>query len=157
MGKTLVICFSAEGRTLKVAKILAETVDADLYEIEAEKKYTKNDLDWMSLKSRTVLELKDPSSRPAIKKTLTNLEEYDRIYLGYPIWKFLEPPIIRTFLETYDLKGKEVALFCTSDQSGIVKSVNDIKENYPDLNIIGSRRFSISPTPRIIRMWTDTL
>lgn len=157
MSKTLVACFSAYGKTMKVAKLLAETIGADLFEIEPEKKYSNVDLDWMSTKSRVVLEMKDPNFRPAIKNKIENFDEYDKIFLGYPIWKFLCPQIISAFIESYDFSGKEVYLFCTSDQSGIGKSATDLQQRYPKLNVVSTRRFSISPTPRIIRMWTDTL
>lgn len=157
MGKTLVACFSAYGKTLKVGKMLAETIGADFFEIEPAKKYQNVDLDWMSTKSRVVLEMKDPNFRPEIKSKVENFDQYDRIFLGYPIWKFICPQIISTFIESYDFAGKEVYLFCTSDQSGIGKSATDLKDRYPKLNIVSTKRFSISPTPRIIRMWTDTL
>lgn len=157
MGKTLVACFSAYGKTLKVGKMLAETIGADFFEIEPAKKYQNVDLDWMSTKSRVVLEMKDPKFRPEIKNRVEDFDQYDKIFIGYPIWKFICPQIISTFIESYDFSGKEVYLFCTSDQSGIGKSATDLKDRYPKLNIASTKRFSISPTPRIIRMWTDTL
>ena len=138
MGKTLVACFSAYGKTLKVGKMLAETIGADFFEIEPAKKYQNVDLDWMSTKSRVVLEMKDPSFRPEIKSKVEDFDQYDKIFIGYPIWKFICPQIISTFIESYD--------FAT-----------DLKDRYPKLNIVSTKRFSISPTPRIIRMWTDTL
>lgn len=157
MGKTLVACFSAEGKTMRVAKLLAERAQADLYEIMPAKKYEKNDLDWMSTKSRVILEMKDPACRPELKETVENFGEYDKIFLGYPIWKFDAPRVIYSFLESVDYKGKNIVLFCTSDQSGIGKSSKALQAAYPDLKVVGERRFSISPTPMMMDDWIKKL
>ena len=149
--------FSAEGKTARVAKLLAKQAQADLFEITPAKKYEKNDLDWMSTKSRVILELKDPSCRPELKNTIENFEEYDKIFIGYPIWKFGAPQIINSFLESVNYKGKNIVLFCTSDQSGIGKSSKALQETYPDLKITGERRFSISPTPMLMDDWLKAL
>ena len=121
MSKTLVAYFSASGVTEKKAKLLAEVTGGDLFEIEPTERYTQADLDWMDKKSRSTLEMKDPSSRPAIAKKVADMDAYDTVYVGFPIWWYVEPSIINTFLESYDFSGKTVIPFCTSGGSGTGK------------------------------------
>ena len=133
--KKLVAYFSASGVTADRAKKLAETVGADLYEIEPKEKYTRADLNWMDKKSRSSVEMKDKTSRPALAKTDDNFSEYDLVYIGFPIWWYTAPTIINTFLETYDLSGKIIVLFATSGGSGIDRAVKDLRNQYPQLDI----------------------
>ena len=121
MSKTLVAYFSASGVTEKKAKLLAEVTGGDLFEIEPTERYTQADLNWMDKKSRSTLEMKDPSSRPAIAKKVADMDAYDTVYVGFPIWWYVEPSIINTFLESYDFSGKTVIPFCTSGGSGTGK------------------------------------
>ncbi len=131
MNKTLVAYFSCTGDTKLVAEKINNIVQGILYEIIPEEPYTKEDLDWTNKNSRTSIEMADNSSRPAIKKTLKNNEEYNTIYLGFPIWWYVAPTIINTFLESYDFKNKKIVIFCTSGSSGITNAYNKLKEQYP--------------------------
>ena len=118
MSKKLVAYFSASGTTAKLAKDLAGAMDADLYEIKPAVPYTKADLNWMNPKARSTVEMKDKSSRPAIADRDAHVEDYDVIFVGFPIWWYVAPTIINTFLESYDFSGKKVVLFATSGSSG---------------------------------------
>ena len=121
MSKTLVAYFSASGVTEKKAQILAQVTGGDLFEIEPAVPYTSADLNWMDKKSRSTLEMNDPSSRPEIAKKVADMDAYDTVYVGFPIWWYVEPSIINTFLESYDFSGKTVVPFCTSGGSGTGK------------------------------------
>ena len=134
MNKTLVAYFSASGVTEKVAKELAETAGADLYEIKPLQRYTEADLDWHDKKSRSSVEMADKSSRPAITNKLTNMDQYEIIYVGFPIWWYTCPTIINTFMESYDFKGKTVIPFATSGGSTIDKACKELKASYPQIN-----------------------
>ena len=119
MSKKLVAYFSASGVTASLAKNLAAAIDADLFEIEPEVKYTKADLDWTNKKSRSSVEMNDKLSRPAVAKKLGNISEYDEVFVGFPIWWYIAPTIVNTFLEGYDLAGKTIIPFATSGGSGM--------------------------------------
>lgn len=119
MSKKLVAYFSASGVTAAIAKNLAAAIDADLFEIEPEVKYTKADLDWTNKKSRSSVEMNDKMSRPAVAKKLGNMSEYDEVFVGFPIWWYIAPTIVNTFLEGYDLAGKTIIPFATSGGSGM--------------------------------------
>ena len=108
MNKRLVAYFSASGVTAKVAENLADAIGADIFEIQPEVPYTKADLNWMDKKSRSTIEMSDPNSRPAIATKRDNMDEYDTIFVGFPIWWYVAPTIINTFLESYNLKGKTI-------------------------------------------------
>ena len=122
MNRKLVAYFSASGVTAKVAETLSETIGADLFAIEPKVPYTKADLDWMDKNSRSTLEMKDPASRPEIARVRDNMEEYDTVFVGFPIWWYVAPTIINTFLESYDLTGKTIIPFATSGGSGMGKT-----------------------------------
>lgn len=119
MSKKLVAYFSASGVTASLAKNLAAAIDADLFEIEPEVKYTKADLDWTNKKSRSSVEMNDKLSRPAVAKKFGNISEYDEVFVGFPIWWYIAPTIVNTFLEGYDLAGKTIIPFATSGGSGM--------------------------------------
>lgn len=121
MSQTLVTYFSASGVTANAAKILAQAAGADLYEIKPEVPYTRADLNWMDKKSRSTVEMNDPSSRPAINGKIERMEQYQNIFVGFPVWWYREPSIIDTFLESYDFTGKRIILFATSGGSGLGK------------------------------------
>ena len=121
-NRILVAYFSATGTTRKVSEEIARLSDGELFEIEAQEPYTVEDLNWMDTKSRSTLEMKDASARPAIAKTAPNMDAYDTVILGYPIWWGAAPRIIDTFLESYDFSGKTIYPFCTSGGSGIGRS-----------------------------------
>ena len=122
MNRKLVAYFSASGVTAKVAETLSETMGADLFAIEPKIPYTKADLDWMDKNSRSTLEMKDPTSRPEIARVRDNMEEYDTVFVGFPIWWYVAPTIINAFLESYDLTGKTIIPFATSGGSGMGKT-----------------------------------
>ena len=134
MKKILVAYFSASGVTEGVAKQLAGVTGGDLHKIQPEQPYTDADLDWHDKQSRSSVEMKDKSSRPAITNKLANMQDYDVIYVGFPIWWYTCPTIINTFMEAYDFKGKTVIPFATSGGSSIKKTCEDLKTAYPDVN-----------------------
>ncbi len=117
-GKRLVAYFSASGVTARAARSLAQVAGADLFEIVPEEPYTAADLDWRNRRSRSSLEEKDPSARPAVGGRVDNMDAYDTVFVGFPIWWGHEPAIVDTFLEQYDLSGKTVVPFATSGGSG---------------------------------------
>lgn len=127
MPKKLVAYFSAGGVTKKVSERLAAAAGADLFEIEPAVPYTVADLDWTNKKSRSSVEMNDPSSRPEIARRLDSLEEYDTVFLGFPIWWYVAPTITNTFLESYDFAGKTIIPFATSGGSGLGKTVEVLK------------------------------
>lgn len=135
-SKTLVAYFSATGTTRAVAEDLARVTGADLLEITPSVKYTEADLDWRDSHSRSSLEMKDRSSRPALasSKAKLKMERYDRVFIGFPIWWYTAPTLINTFVESVDLKGKKVYLFATSGSSDIDKACSDFRELYPDID-----------------------
>ncbi len=136
--KVLVTYFSASGVTRGVAEKIAKAANADIAEIVPEKRYTDADLNWQDKNSRSSVEMKDKSSRPAIKKNISNIGDYETIYIGFPIWWYTAPTIINTFIESYDLSGKNIVLFATSGGSGIDRAARDLKASYPNLNFIKS-------------------
>ena len=132
--KVLVAYFSASGVTEGVAKQLADLTGGDLHKIQPEQPYTEADLDWRDKQSRSSVEMQDKNSRPAITDKLVNMQDYDVVYVGFPIWWYTAPTIINTFMESYDFKGKTVIPFATSGGSDIKKACEDLKAAYPDLN-----------------------
>ena len=136
MGKKLVAYFSASGTTRKVAEMIAETTAADLYEILPKQPYTKADLDWLDKKSRSSVELRDKKFRPDIKDLDAQTDKYDEVILGFPIWWYVAPTIINTFLESYDFSGKKIVLFATSGGSGFGNTVKELMPSAPNANIV---------------------
>jgi len=132
--KTLVVYFSATGTTKAAAEKLAEVAGANLHEIQPEQPYTDADLDWHDKQSRSSVEMNDKSSRPAIKNKVENIEKYDTIYIGFPIWWYIAPTIINTFLEQYNLEGKTVIPFFTSGSSGKGKTLDFLRPSAPKAN-----------------------
>ena len=131
MSKTLVAYFSASGVTARTAKEIAEAVGGDLYEIRPAQPYTSVDLNWMDKKSRSTLEMNDPACRPAIAEPVEHMEQYDTVFVGFPIWWYVEPRIVDTFLESYDFSGKTVIPFATSGGSGIGKAEESLRAQCP--------------------------
>lgn len=142
MNKILVSYFSATGVTKEVAKKIAEAVDGDLFEIEPIKKYTKQDLDWRDELSRSSIEMSDKTSRPEIVNKISDIENYDTILIGFPIWWYTVPTIINTFIEENDLNSKNIYIFVTSGGTGVSNAFNDLKRNYPNLHFINAKRFT---------------
>ncbi|MBQ2954870.1 MAG: NAD(P)H-dependent oxidoreductase [Clostridia bacterium] len=131
MNKTLVAYFSASGVTGSAARTLADALNADLYEIAPAVPYTDADLDWRNMNSRSSLEMKDKTSRPEIADTPVNIEDYDTILVGFPIWWYVAPTIVNAFLEKHDFSGKKIILFATSGGSGFGKTVESLKDSAP--------------------------
>ena len=158
MTKTLVAYFSATGTTAQAAKLLAKAAGADLYEIRPAVPYTKADLNWMDDKSRSSLEMHDPSSRPAIAGRAENMDAYDRIFLGFPIWWYVAPAMINSFLESYDFSGKTIILFATSGGSGFGKTVEELKNSVsPTVRIIEGRLLNGRFSERELAEWVKSL
>lgn len=134
MSRKLVAYFSATGTTERAAKKLANELAADLFEIRPVQPYTDADLDWMNKKSRSSVEMKDLSSRPAVADKVDHMEQYDVVYVGFPVWWYRAPTIINTFMESYDLTGKRIVLFATSGGSTIDSSEKEMKKQYPALS-----------------------
>ena len=132
MGKkSLVAYFSASGVTAKAAEKIAAAAGADLYEIQPEEPYTPADLNWMDKKSRSTVEMNDPKCRPAIAEAVEDMEQYDTVWIGFPVWWYVEPRIVDTFLESYDFAGKKMIPFATSGGSGIQKAEKSLREHCP--------------------------
>ena len=158
MSKKLVAYFSASGVTAKVADMLADAVGADIYEICPEVPYTKADLNWMDKKSRSTIEMNDRTSRPAIADKNAKVEQYDTIFLGFPIWWYRAPGIINTFLESYNFSGKKIILFATSGGSKFGKTVEELKVSVPaTCEIIEGKLLNGKQTIPAIRNWTEAL
>ena len=136
MSKILVAYFSASGVTKKVAEKLAALVNADIHEIKPKVPYTKADLNWMDKKSRSSVEMGNKSFRPEIVKDDLDLSQYDTILVGFPIWWYVAPTIINTFLESYDFAGKKIVLFATSGGSGFGNTVKELKPSAPGAEIM---------------------
>ena len=131
MSKTLVAYFSASGVTARAAKEIAQAVGADLYEIRPAEPYTEADLNWMDKRSRSTIEMNDPACRPAIAEPAEHMEQYDTLFVGFPIWWYVEPRIVDTFLESYDFSGKTLIPFATSGGSGIGKAEKSLQAHCP--------------------------
>lgn len=155
--KTLVAYFSASGITASVAKEVASAANADLYEIKPRVRYTSADLNWMDKKSRSSVEMSNPASRPEIVKDLPDLSQYDTVIIGFPIWWYVAPTIINTFLESGDFSGKKIALFATSGGSGFGKTVQNLKPSVDASAQFVSEKLLNGATPADIKAWVDTL
>ena len=136
MTKILVAYFSASGVTKKTAEKLASAAKADIYEIRPAVPYTRADLNWMDKKSRSSVEMGNKSFRPEIVKDDLDLSQYDTILVGFPIWWYVAPTIINTFLESYDFAGKKIVLFATSGGSGFGNTVKELKPSAPEAEIV---------------------
>lgn len=158
MSKKLVAYFSASGVTANVGKTLAKAIGADLYEIKPEIPYTKADLNWMDKNSRSSVEMKDKTYRPAISDKNAKIEEYDVIFIGFPIWWYVAPTIINTFLESYDFSNKTIVLFATSGGSGFGKTVQELKSSVSSTaNIIEGRLLNGGITETALASWVESL
>ena len=136
MAKKLVAYFSASGVTKKVAEMISEVSGYELYEIKPKQAYTKADLNWMDKNSRSSVEMKDKKFRPEIITKDIEMSDYDEIILGFPIWWYVAPTIINTFLEAYDFSGKKISLFATSGGSGFGNTVSELKPSAPNADIV---------------------
>lgn len=156
MTKTLVAYFSASGTTASVAAKVAVAANADIFEIEPAVRYTNEDLNWMDKKSRSSVEMNDKSFRPKIIKKELDTMKYDRILLGFPIWWYVAPTIINTFLESYDFSGKKIVLFATSGGSDFGNTVEELKTSAQGAEIIEGKRLNHA-TKEDIENWINSL
>lgn len=155
--KILVAYFSASGVTARVAKKLAEAIGADLYEIEPEVPYSSADLDWHDKKSRSSIEMSDATSRPAIKGKAVDTEQYDLVFIGFPIWWYVAPTIINTFLEAYDLSGKTIVPFATSGGSGMGKTNEKLAPSCPGATLLKGKMLNGSVSDEELKAWAESL
>lgn len=156
MKKRLVAYFSASGTTKKTAEMLAEAAKADLHEITPKVPYTRADLDWMNKKSRSSVEMKDKKIRPEITEENLDISAYDEILLGFPIWWYVAPTIINTFLEKYDLSGKKIILFATSGGSGFGNTLQELQLSAPGAELVEGRLLNRAGRQEI-EDWVKTL
>ena len=156
MSKKLIAYFSASGTTKKVAEMISEAAGADLYEIKPKVLYTKADLDWMNKKSRSSVEMSDKKIRPELDDSDAHIENYDEIVLGFPIWWYVAPTIINTFLESYDFGGKRIVLFATSGGSGFGNTVKELQVSASDA-VITEGRLLNRGTKQEISEWAKSL
>lgn len=157
MSRKLVAYFSASGVTAKVAETLAEAIGADIYEIEPAAPYSKADLDWTNQKSRSSVEMSDPTSRPAIACKRDNMDDYDTVFVGFPIWWYVAPTIINTFLESYDLTGKTIIPFATSGGSGMGETNEHLASSCKGAKLIEGKVFNHSTSHKELVAWVDGL
>lgn len=154
MSKTLIAYFSASGVTERVAKVLADEAKADLYSIRPAEPYTEADLNWQDKNSRSSKEMRDKDFRPALADKHANIQDYDTVFLGFPIWWYVAPTIINTFLESYDFSGKTIILFATSGGSGFGETVQSLKHSVDSSAVIREGRvFSGRVNEASIREW----
>lgn len=155
MSKKLVAYFSASGVTAALAKNLAAAIDADLFEIEPEVKYTKADLDWTNKNSRSSVEMNDKLSRPAVAKKLGNMSEYDEVFVGFPIWWYIAPTIVNTFLEGYDLAGKTIIPFATSGGSGMGETNEYLSNSCKGAKLVEGKVFRRNADADELKKWAE--
>ena len=154
--RQLVAYFSASGTTKKVAEKLAKAIGADIFEINPEVPYTKADLNWLSKKSRSSVEMSDTSCRPAIAESIDNMADYDTLFVGFPVWWYREPSIIDTFMESYDFTGKTVVPFCTSGGSGLGESGANMQALAPGAKLGIGERFKGRVSEEELAAWAST-
>ena len=155
MSKKLVCYFSASGTTKKVAQKISNILESDLFEIEPSEKYTSNDLDWTNKESRSSIEMANDNSRPNIKERVTNINDYDTIIIGFPVWWYREPSIIDTFIEENSLEGKKVYIFITSGGSSVDSSLESLRKKYKNINFVAGKRFTSNVVKSEITDWIN--
>ena len=154
----LVAYFSASGSTRKLANTLAEVIGADTYEIKPATPYTGRDLNWNNSQSRSSVEMADINSRPALADKAAKISDYDTIFIGFPIWWYVAPHIINSFLESYDFSGKTIVLFATSGGSGFGETLNQLKPSCADsVNWIVGQVFRGRVDKSAVSNWVKSL
>ena len=157
MKKILVAYFSASGTTKALAKTISEVAQADLFEIQPVQPYSKKDLDWMDSSSRSTKEMKDPNCRPAITSKVDQMQSYDVLFVGFPIWWYEAPRIIQSFLESYELAGKVVIPFATSGGSGMGKTTEILQESCPNAVVREGRCINYRQDKNQLKQWFESL
>ena len=155
MSKALVAYFSASGTTAKVAKDLAAATGADLFEIAPEQPYTSADLNWNNRSSRSSVEMNDEACRPAIAKTVDDMAAYDTVFVGFPVWWYVEPRIIDTFLEAYDFAGKTIVPFATSGGSGLGRAPQRMQALVPGAKVLAGGLLNGRPAKAELAKWAE--
>ena len=153
--KTLVAYFSASGTTKMVANRLAGAIGADIFEIEPKIPYSNKDLDWTDENSRSSLEMKNGSSRPEVANMVLNIEQYDKIFVGFPIWWYVAPTIINSFLEQYDLSGKTIVPFATSGGSGMGETNKHLAPSCKGAVLKDGKRFATYVSEEGLKAWAS--
>ncbi|MDD6069601.1 MAG: flavodoxin [Clostridiales bacterium] len=156
-NKILVAYFSATNTTEGVAEYIANGLDADIYEIIPEEPYTDADLDYNDNNSRTSIEMNDPNARPAISGSVENMEQYDIVFIGYPIWWGKAPRIVSTFMESYDFSGKTIVPFCTSGSSDIGSSATNLEQLTSGAKWLEGRRLNGNDSQDAVMEWVNSL
>lgn len=157
MNRKLVAYFSATGATARLAETLADAVDADIFEIKPKVPYTSADLNWQDNTSRSTIEMRNPASRPAVASVRGNMADYDTIFVGFPIWWYVAPTIINTFLEGYDLAGKAIIPFATSGGSGMGKTNEKLSPSCPGAELLEGRVFKSGTGKAELAKWAEKL
>ena len=157
MKKSIVTYFSASGVTAGLAKKLAKSIGADIAEIVPAQKYTNADLIWQNDKSRSSVEMKDRSCRPAIASRIGNMADYDVVFVGFPIWWYREPSIIDTFMESYDFSGKTIVPFCTSGGSGLGSTSQNLQALAKGAKVIEGKKLSFMTTEGSLKKWAEEI
>ena len=155
MAKKLVAFFSASGVTAKLAEKLASAIDADLHEIKPEVSYTTADLDWTNKKSRSSVEMNDKVFRPAVANMVENMNQYSTIYIAFPIWWYIAPTIINTFLEQYDLRGKKIIPIATSGGSGMGNTNKELAPSCAGADLRDGKVFSVNTSESSLKAWAE--
>lgn len=155
MAKKLVAYFSASGVTAQVAKELAAATGADLFEIAPEQPYSNADLNWQDKGSRTTIEMNDDSCRPAIAETVADMAAYDTVFVGFPVWWYVEPRIIDTFLEAYDFSGKTIVPFATSGGSGLGSAPQRMQAIVPGAKVLAGGLLNGRPSQSSLADWAE--
>lgn len=156
MKKILVSYFSASGVTARVAQKLSQAIDGDLHEITPAQPYSQADLDWTNPQSRSSQEMKNKAYRPAIQNEVKNMDDYDVIFIGFPIWWYVAPTIINTFLEQYDLSGKTIIPFATSGGSGMGNTTQELKVSCGNAKLYQGRRFDSQVDVDTLKTWAES-
>lgn len=158
MSRKLVAYFSASGVTAKLAEQLSEAIGADLHEIRAKEQYSQADLDWRNDKSRSSIEMKNKTFRPEIVDDKISISEYDTVFVGFPIWWYVAPTIINTFLESHVFSGKTVVVFATSGSSDFGNTINELKISLPDsTKLIEGKVLNGKYTNKELSNWAESI
>lgn len=155
MSKVLTAYFSAGGVTAKLAQRLASAIGTDVHEIRPEVPYTEADLDWRNQESRSSVEMSDRTFRPAVAGKVENMDQYDVIFVAFPIWWYVAPTIVNTFLEQYDLTGKTIIPLATSGSSGMGNTNQELAPSCPGAVLKEGKRFASDATEEELRAWAE--
>lgn len=155
--KILIAYFSCSGTTREAARELAAVANADLYEIVPEQPYTDADLNWNDRQSRSSVEMRDVTSRPAIAGRVSDMVRYDVVFIGFPVWWYIAPTIVNTFIESHDLAGKKVVPFATSGGSGIANCEKNLRKAYPEIDWCTGKLLNRSLSEKQFTEWLETI